>query len=175
MSVVIYSFPDSTDTECVPTMGQAQYWAPELKHHAVWPVLGTWDVTPCRPKVSPWERLAISAKEKLFFPPWNQEGPGFLHLPSPSFISTAIACGMALKGTWERKSLRPNNRLQDSGMQAEHWGWERLDCPVPLRLKVPVSPKATALTVDTNRLDPWNKNLGKGLGPSCEGLWATGK
>ena len=34
-SVFIYSFIDATNTDCVPTMCQAQYWAPEVKHHVV--------------------------------------------------------------------------------------------------------------------------------------------
>ena len=41
-------------------------------------------------------------KEESVLPSWKQEGPGFLDHPSPSFISTAIICRMALR-TWKKK------------------------------------------------------------------------
>lgn len=71
-------------------------WVPGMYQH----------VTPSGPKAGPWERLAISAKLKLFLPLRNQEGSGFLDHCSPGFISMANTCRMALTGTWKRKPIR---------------------------------------------------------------------
>ena len=52
-------------------------------------------------------------KEESVLPSWKQEGPGFLDDPSPSFISTAIICRMALR-TWKRTPIRLGRGLQGS-------------------------------------------------------------
>ena len=45
-------------------------------------------------------------KEESVLPSWKQEGPGFLDHRSPSFISTAITCRMALIRSWKRIPVR---------------------------------------------------------------------